>query len=170
MHGDFEQAANSVDKISKKSTGTLDHRKLLSRYGFFQSRSSRCRGVASFARSGGGQNWNQGAKIFAEMRRLFLAEITSFPTKSRWSPIKKKVFAQIRRVFLAEMVNLNVFSAQKHQLLPPKKIQWGGKKKIGGAKTKIGGAKMKIGGHSPPLPPRWRRAWVVVMKSVRIVR
>ena len=38
--GGFEQAANLVDKNSKKSTGTLDHRKLLSGCGFLQSRSS----------------------------------------------------------------------------------------------------------------------------------
>ena len=38
----FEQAANSGDNNSKKSTGTLDHRKLLSRCGFLQSRSSDC--------------------------------------------------------------------------------------------------------------------------------
>ena len=51
-------------------------------------------------------------------------------------------------LFLAEIANVNVLSAQKHQLLPPKKIPWGARKKIGGAKTKIGGA----------LPPRWQRA------------
>ena len=37
--GRFEQAANSVDKNSKKSTQTLDRRKFLSRCGFLQSRS-----------------------------------------------------------------------------------------------------------------------------------
>ena len=37
----LEQAAISVDKNSKKSTGTLDQRKLLSRCGFLQSRSIR---------------------------------------------------------------------------------------------------------------------------------
>ena len=41
--GGFKQAANSVDKNSKKSTGTLDHRKLLSKYGFLQPRSSLCK-------------------------------------------------------------------------------------------------------------------------------
>ena len=39
--GGFEQAAKAVDKNSKKSTGTLNHRKL-SRCGFLQSQSSRC--------------------------------------------------------------------------------------------------------------------------------
>ena len=33
LPGGFEQAANSADKNSKKSTGTLDHRKLLSSRG-----------------------------------------------------------------------------------------------------------------------------------------
>ena len=40
LRGGFEQAANSVDKNSKKSTGTLDYRKHLSRCGFLQSQSS----------------------------------------------------------------------------------------------------------------------------------
>ena len=40
--GGFEEAANSVDKNLKKSTETLDNRKLLSRCGFLQSRSSCC--------------------------------------------------------------------------------------------------------------------------------
>ena len=35
-------SANSVDKNSKKFTGTLNHRKLLSRCGFLQSQSSHC--------------------------------------------------------------------------------------------------------------------------------
>ena len=39
--GSFKQAANSVDKNSKKSRGTLDHWKLLTRCGFLQARSSR---------------------------------------------------------------------------------------------------------------------------------
>ena len=142
MHGDFEQAANSVDKISKKSTGTLDHRKLLSRYGFFQSRSSRCRGVASFARSGrGGKIEIRGQRFSPKCEGFFWPKSQVFRPKAGDLHKKKKVFAQIRRVFLAEMINLNVFSAQKHQLLPPKKIQWGGKKKIGGQKRKSGGQK-----------------------------
>ena len=104
------------------------------------------------------------------MRRLFLAKITNFLTKSRWSPKrrsspksegffwpksqifrpkagdlqkkkKEKIFAEIRGLFLAEIENFNVFSAQKHQLFPPKKIPWGGQEKNrGGARTKIGGA------------------------------
>ena len=75
-----------------------------------------------------------------------------FSDKKQVISKKKKVFAEIRRLFLAEIANFNVFSAQKHQLLP-KKIPWGGKKKIGGAKTKIGGAKTKIGGALPPCLP-----------------
>ena len=82
------------------------------------------------------------------MRRLFLAEITNVPTKSRWSPnkTKKKVFAEIRRLFLAEIANFNVFSAPKHQLLPPKKTPWG-------ARKKSGGQKQKSRGHCPLCPP-----------------
>ena len=41
---------------------------------------------------------------------------------------------------MAEITNLNVFSGQKQQLFPPKKIPWGARNKSGGgAKTKIGG-------------------------------
>ena len=40
--GGFKQEANSVNKNSKKSTGTLDHWKLLSRCGFLQARSNHC--------------------------------------------------------------------------------------------------------------------------------
>ena len=52
---------------------------------------------------------------------------------------KKKVFAEIRRLFLAEIANFNVFSAQIHQLFSPKKIPWETRKKSGGggAKTKM---------------------------------
>ena len=89
----------------------------------FKQNHFKARGVASFARSGG-QNLNQGGKGFRRNPKAFLAEITHF----------------------------NVFFAEKHQLLPSKKIPWGGKKKIGWAKTKIGRV-------LPPLPPRWRRAW-----------
>ena len=60
---------------------------------------------------------------------------------------KKKVFAKIRGLFLAEIANFNVFSAQKHQLLPPKKIPWGQEK------NRKGGQKRKLGGHCPPWPP-----------------
>ena len=97
----------------------------------------------------GGKIKIRAAKVFPEMRRLFLAEITNFPTKSRWSPeikkiiIKKKVFADIRTLFLAEIANFNVFSAQTHQLLSPKKIPWGARKKSGGQKR-------KSGWHCPP--------------------
>ena len=62
---------------------------------------------------------------------------------------KKKVFAEIRGFFLAEIANFNVFSAQKHQLFPPKKIPWRARKKSGGQKRKSGGQ-----------PFRWRRACV----------
>ena len=69
---------------------------------------------------------------------FFWLKLTNFPTKSRWSPKKKKKkkkkgLREIRRLFLAEITNFNVFSAQKKQLLPPKKNTGeGGKKRIGG--------------------------------------
>ena len=42
LFGGFEQAGNSVDKNSKKSTGTFDHWKLLSKCRLLQARSSHC--------------------------------------------------------------------------------------------------------------------------------
>ena len=39
---------------------------------------------------------------------------------------QKKILAEIRRLFLAEITNLSVFSGQKQQLFRPKKIPWGG--------------------------------------------
>ena len=78
------------------------------------------------------------------MRRLFLAEIANFPTKSRWFP-KKKSFSPKFEGFFWPKSQISTFFPPKNTNL---KIYRGGKKKIGGAKTKIGGA----------LPSRWRRA------------
>ena len=61
---------------------------------------------------------------------------------------KKKVFTEIRRLFLAEIANFNVFSAQKHQLLPPPKNTVGGQERNRGGKNENRGA----------MPPCWRRA------------
>ena len=53
---------------------------------------------------------------------------------------KKKVFAEIRRLFLAEITNLNDFYGHVQQLFLPKKTPWGARNKSGGAKRKIGRA------------------------------
>ena len=48
----------------------------------------------------------QKKKVFAEIRRLFRAEIANFPTKSRWSPKKKKkVFAKIEAAISCNFAN-----------------------------------------------------------------
>ena len=67
---------------------------------------------------------------------------TIFPANIRWSP-KKKVFAEIRRLFLAEIKNLNGFSDQKQKFFHPinqhsnldgrtPKSQWGTRNLDGG--------------------------------------
>ena len=90
---------------------------------------------------------------------------------------KKKVFAEIRRLFLAEIRNLNVFSGQKQQLFPlknqhsnldvgtPKSRTGEGdahfkKKKTAGRQEINRGGKNKNrgGGGAMLFAPRWRRA------------
>ena len=128
-------------------------------------------------------------KVFAEIRRLFRAEITNlnvfFGQKQAISI--KKVFAEIRRFFLAEITYLNVFSGQKQviskkkglrrypkafsgrnhkfkRFFRPKTALFAPKKIPWGARNKSGGQKRKSGGNAPPPPPppRWRRACRVV--------
>ena len=92
----------------------------------------------------GGAKLKSGGQSF---RRIFLAEITNFPPKAGdLKKKKKKVFAEIRRLFQAEIANFNVFSAQKPQLLPPKKY-------CGGARKKSGGKNENRGGIAPPAHP-----------------
>ena len=96
-------------------------------------------------------------KVFAEIRRLFLAEITNFNVFSGQKQViskkkEKKIFAEIRRLFLAEITNFNVFSGQKQQLFPPKKIPWGGQEINRGARNKSGG-KNENREAMPPSPP-----------------
>ena len=59
---------------------------------------------------------------------------------------KKKVFVEIRRLFLPDIANFNVFSAQKHQLHPPRKIPWGGQEKNRAGKN---GNRGGIAGDAP---------------------
>ena len=60
---------------------------------------------------------------------------------------KKKGFCRTPKAFSGQNRKFErFFSAQKHQLLPPKNIPRGSKKKIGGEKR-------KSGGHCPPAPP-----------------
>ena len=100
---------------------------------------------------------HRGAKVFADFRRLFLAEITNFNV---FSGHKQVISKKTRRLIQAKITNFNVFSAHKKQLLPLKKIPRGARKKIrggGGAKTKIGGKGGKNenrGALPPPLATR----------------
>ena len=107
---------------------------------------------------GGGIIKIREAKVFAEMRRLFLADQNQVISKKKKRSLpksegffwpksqifrpkagdfqKKKVFAEILRLFLAKIANSNVFSAQNHQL-----------------KKYCGEPRKKSGGHCPPAPP-----------------
>ena len=102
---------------------------------------------------GGGAKFKSGGQRFSPAE-FFWLKSQIFPPKAV-DLQKKKVFAEIRRLFLAEIAIFNVFSAQKQQLLPPKKIPWGARKKS------RGGGKNENQGGIAPLPPRWRRAWMV---------
>ena len=85
-----------------------------------------------------------GAKVFAE---FFWPKSQIFRPKA--GDLQKKEKKRLRRnpkALSSRNRKFYVFFAQKQQLLPPKKIPWAGKKKIGEPKTKIGGA-------LPPQPP-----------------
>ena len=73
---------------------------------------------------------------------------------------KKKVFAEIRRLFLAEIRNLNGFSGQKQQLFPPKSQDSnldGGRLNLELVRVMLtfkkkysGGQEINRGGNAPP--------------------
>ena len=97
----------------------------------------------------GGAKLKSGVKGFRQNPKAFSGRNHKFSDQKQVISkikLKKKVFAEIRKLFLPDIANFNVFSAQKHQLLPPKKIPWGARKKSGGQKR-------KSGGHCPPAPP-----------------
>ena len=81
-------------------------------------------------------------KIFAKIRRLFLAVIRNFNVFSaqKQEISKKKGLRRNPKAFSGRNQKFKLFSGQKQQLFPPKKIPWGARNKSGRAKTKIGGA------------------------------
>ena len=106
-------------------------------------------GVTSFARSGG-KIKIRGAKVFAEIRRLFLPEIAIFPQKSRDLRRNPKTFSGQNRKFQR-------FFRPK---TPTQKYTVGGQEKNWGSKNENRGG-------IAPLPPRWRRAWVIFSSVAR---
>ena len=125
-------------------------------------------GASPASRDRGGKIKIRGQRFSPKCdRRLFLAEITNFPTKCRRSPKKKRNKKGLRR-------NPKAFSGRNHKkrsspksegflwpksqiltFLCPKTPTSSSQKNTVGGKKKIGG-KTKIGGRA--LPPRWRRA------------
>ena len=115
----------------------------------------RGRGVTSFARSdGGGQNLNQGGKGFRRNGKDFSVEITNFPTKA--GDLQNKGLRRNPKAFSGRNRKLSdqkqviskkkKISAQKHQLLHPRKIPWGRQEKNRGDKN-------ENRGHCSPTPP-----------------
>ena len=86
---------------------------------------------------GGAKLKSGGQRFSPKCEGFFWPKTQIFRPKA--GELKKKVFAEIRRLFLAEIANFNVFSTQKHQLLPPKKYRGGARKKSKGQKRKSGG-------------------------------
>ena len=87
----------------------------------------------------GGKDFRRNAKVYSGRNHKFSDQKQVISKKKRSSP--KSVF------FLAEIANFKVFSAQKHQLLPPKKYRGGQEKNRGGKNENRGGI--------APLPPLW---------------
>ena len=93
------------------------------------------RGVASFARSGGGAKFKSGGQRFSRNPKAFSGRNHKFSAHKQVIS-EKKGLRRNPKAFSGR----NVFSSEKQQLLPPKKIPWRGKKKI-------------EGGIAPPAPP-----------------
>ena len=87
------------------------------------------------------------AKVFAEMRRLFLAEITNFPTKSG-DLQKKRSSPKSEGFFWPKSQILTFFPAKNTNYFLPKNTV-GGQEKNGGG----GGKNENRGGIVPPAPP-----------------
>ena len=91
------------------------------------------RGVASFARSGGaklklgGQGFHQNAKAFSGRNHKFSDQTQVIS--------KKKVFAEIRRLFLAKIANFNVFFRTKTPTSSSQKNTVGGQEENRGGKN-----------------------------------
>ena len=92
---------------------------------------------------------DRGGKCFSRFPEAFSGRNFNVFFRPKPGDLQKK-----KKLFLMEITNFNVFSGQKKQLLP---------KKYRGGQEINRGAKTKIGGALPPLPPRWRRAWMLLL-------
>ena len=104
------------------------------------------RGVASFARSGGGgQNLNQGGKGFCQNPKAFSGRNHKFSAQKQVIS-KKKSSPKSEGIFWPKSQILTFFPPKNNNFFLPKKFCGGQEKSRRGAKTKIGGA-------LPPCPP-----------------
>ena len=105
----------------------------------FKRNHFKARGVASFARSGGAKSKSAGQRFPPKSEGFYWPKSQIFRPKTG-DLQKKKVFAEIQRLFLAEITNFNVFSPKNINFFLPKKFRgrqeknWGG-----GQKRKSGG-------------------------------
>ena len=102
-------------------------------------------GVASFARSGKAKLKSGGQRFLPKCEGFFWPKSQIFQPKAG-DLRKKMVFAETEGFFWPKSQILTFFSPKNTQLLPPKKIPWGARKKLGGQKR-------KSGGHCHPCPP-----------------
>ena len=89
-------------------------------------------GASPASRNRGSKIKIRGAKVSPKCEGFFWPKSQIFRPEAGDLQNKKKRSAEIQRLFLAEIANFNVFSTQRHQLLLPRKILWGEKRKSGG--------------------------------------
>ena len=88
------------------------------------------RGIWGSKLKSGGQSWKPALNLTQTfiIPELDWGKVLVKIMWSQKKKKKKKVFAEIRRLFLAEITNSNGFSGQKQQPFPSKKNTVGGKK------------------------------------------
>ena len=103
------------------------------------------RGVASFARLGGGAKFKSGGQRSSPKSEGFFWPKSQIFFPKTGDLEKKKVFAEIRVFFWPKLQVLTFFPPKNINFFLPKKFR-------GGARKKAGGARRKIGGALPPPP------------------
>ena len=114
-------------------------------------------GASLASRDPGGKIKIRRAKVFAEMQRLFLAKSQIFRPKAGDLQTNKKKIRRNTKAFSGRNRKFYRFFRPKYQLLPPKKIPWGGRKKSGGHCPPAGDA------PGPAASPPHHRLWFVLI-------